>query len=274
VRRLQSILFYAFLVLSCFPLFAVALVIWAVSLPFDPNGRVLHLYSCGWAQLYFWVNPMWRLKIAGRENLPWHGPAVLVANHESLADILVLFGLYRPFKWVSKASVFKVPLIGWNMKLNRYVALVRGSRESVMKMLRDCETWLDRGVPVLLFPEGTRSPDGSVQPFKDGAFHLAIKKKVPVIPIVLAGTARTLPKHGFVLREHADCRVQVLKAIPVSELGENTQALKELVRGRIIAEKERLQPGSTPQVAPAARESDEVEPPLSHRPRSQPRSHA
>ena len=82
----------------------------------------------------------------GRAHLPWRGGAVLVSNHASLGDILVLFGLYRPFKWVSKASNFRLPFIGWNMRLNRYVGVVRGQRESVVKMLADCEAWLDRDV--------------------------------------------------------------------------------------------------------------------------------
>src|SRR5438874_8860146 len=129
----------------------IALLIFLVTFPFDRNRRVLHLYSCAWAQLYFWLNPFWKLTIEGRQKLPTHGAAVLVSNHESLGDILVLFGLFRPFKWVSKQSVFKVPFIGWNMVLNGYVGVIRGKRESVLKMLADCERWLSRGVPVLLF---------------------------------------------------------------------------------------------------------------------------
>ena len=70
-------------------------------------------------------------------DLPWRGAAVLAANHESLGDILVLYGLYRPFKWVSKASVFKVPILGWNMRLNRYVSLVRGDKISIAKMMAE-----------------------------------------------------------------------------------------------------------------------------------------
>src|SRR5438309_878474 len=176
MRQLFSLVFWTFLAASSAPLFAGALLIFLLSLPFDRDGRVLHLYSCGWAQLYFWLNPFWKLRIDGREKLPWRGAAVLVSNHESLGDILVLFGLFRPFKWVSKMSVFKLPFIGWNMTLNGYVGVVRGQRESVVKMLGECEAWLDRGVPVLLFPEGTRSPDGEVKAFKDGAFVLAVRK--------------------------------------------------------------------------------------------------
>src|SRR5579859_3119426 len=150
--RAFSIAYWVFICVSCVPFFALAAVIWLVTLPFDRRRVVLHLYSCFWAAFYIYCNPLWRLRVVGREKLPWRGPAVLVANHESLGDILVLFGLYRPFKWVSKKSVFRVPFIGWNMALNRYVGLVRGDKASVLAMMRQCETWIDRGVPILMFP--------------------------------------------------------------------------------------------------------------------------
>jgi 1-acyl-sn-glycerol-3-phosphate acyltransferase len=240
MRHLFSIAFWSFLALSSAPLFLIAVAIFLLTTPFDRNGRVLHLYSCAWAQLYFWVNPFWRLRIEGREKLPSRGAAVLVSNHESLGDILVLFGLFKPFKWVSKMSVFKVPFIGWNMRLNRYVGVVRGQRESVVKMLADCEAWLDRGVPVLLFPEGTRSPDGEVKAFKDGAFVLAVRKGCPVIPIALAGTSRSLPKHGFVLRDKADCRARVLDAVDPNGFNGDVAALSAHVREKIIEAKKTL----------------------------------
>ncbi len=231
-------------------LFAGALVIWAVTLPFDRNGRVLHLYSCFWAQIYMYVNPLWHLRVEGRANLPWRGSAVLVANHESLGDILVLFGLYRPFKWVSKASNFKLPFIGWNMWLNRYVPLVRGDRESVGKMMAACERWLARGVPILMFPEGTRSADGQIKAFKEGAFQLAVKMRCPVIPVVLTGTARTLPKHGLVLTTGANCLVRVLPPVHPEAVGDNVPALLEHVRNLMIAEKARMEAAqSTPEAS-------------------------
>jgi len=227
-------------VLSSAVLFLGAVLLWAVTLPFDRDGRVLHLYSCFWGQLYFYVNPLWRLTVEGREHLPWHGPAVLVANHESLGDILVLFGLYRPFKWVSKAENFKLPLIGWNMRLNRYVPLVRGDKESIIRMMAGCEHWLSRGVPILMFPEGTRSFDGQVKPFKDGAFTLALKTGAPIIPVVLTGTARTLPKHGLVMQTKTHCRVRVLP--PLDPRGfTSVHALRDHVRDLIIAEKARME---------------------------------
>nr|WP_246356906.1 lysophospholipid acyltransferase family protein [Pyxidicoccus fallax] len=226
--------------LSCVVLFAGAVLIWLVTLPFDRNGRVLHLYSCFWAQLYFYVNPLWHLKVDGRERLPWNEPAVLVANHESLGDILVLFGLYSPFKWVSKAENFKLPFIGWNMRLNRYVPLVRGDRASIIQMMAKCEYWLARRVPILMFPEGTRSFDGKVKPFKDGAFVLAMKMKCPIIPVVLTGTARTLPKHGLVLNATSHCHVQVMPPVDPAAFPD-VATLREHVRDLIIAEKARIE---------------------------------
>ena len=239
IRLLLSIFFWSFFVLSSTVLFLGAVLLWLVTLPFDRDGRVLHLYSCFWAQLYFYVNPVWHLRVDGRERLPWRGPAVLVSNHESLGDILVLFGLYRPFKWVSKAENFKLPLIGWNMHLNRYVPLVRGDKVSIAKMMKGCEYWLSRGVPILMFPEGTRSFDGQVKPFKDGAFALAMKMKCPIIPVVLTGTARTLPKHGLVMRTIAHCHVQVMPSIDPATFPD-VPTLREYVRDLIIAEKARL----------------------------------
>src|SRR5690606_18816698 len=186
------------------------------------------------------VNPGWKLRIEGRERLPWRGPAVIVANHQSLGDILILYALYRPFKWVSKASVFKVPFLGWNMRMNGYVGLVRGNKESIIRMMADCERWLDRGVPVLIFPEGTRSPDQNVQPFKDGAFRLAVKRNVPVIPIAITGSADTLPKHGLVVALRSRCVVRVLEPVDPAEFGGDVERLREAVRDRIIDAKRDL----------------------------------
>jgi 1-acyl-sn-glycerol-3-phosphate acyltransferase len=242
VRHVVSIAWWVVFVLSMPVLFLGALAVFLVTLPFDRNRLVLHLYSCLWGQLSFWINPMWRLRVLGREKLPWRGPAVLVSNHESLVDIQVLYGLFRPFKWVSKESVFRVPFLGWNMYLNGYVGLQRGNAASVVKMLAACERWLDRGVPVLIFPEGTRSPDGEVKAFKDGAFVLAARKDVPVYPIVLTGTARTLPKHGLVLRESAYCQVHVLDPVRPADFDRDPKKLRDHVRDLIIAERHRLAP--------------------------------
>ncbi|MEO6026878.1 MAG: 1-acyl-sn-glycerol-3-phosphate acyltransferase, partial [Candidatus Binatia bacterium] len=93
--------------------FLIALLIWLVTGPFDRRLRVLHLYSCAWASFYTYVFPYWFVSVRNRERLRNDQAYVVVSNHQSLLDILVLFRLYRHFKWVSKAEIFRLPFIGW-----------------------------------------------------------------------------------------------------------------------------------------------------------------
>jgi 1-acyl-sn-glycerol-3-phosphate acyltransferase len=232
---LFSILYWTFFVASLPFLFVPQLVLFALAAPFDRRRLAIHLYACFWGVLYVWLNPIWRLRVEGRDKLPWRGPAVIVANHLSLLDILVLYGLFRPFKWVSKESIFRIPFIGWNMRLNRYVPLRRGDRESIKQMMDACRRHLDAGWPVLLFPEGTRSQDGVLKPFKDGAFRLACEAGCPVIPVAVSGTFAALPKHGIMLREPMRAVVRVLDPIDPAAHGGDHAALREAARAAIAA---------------------------------------
>jgi 1-acyl-sn-glycerol-3-phosphate acyltransferase len=238
---LYSLLYYVFFAVTSALFFCGAVPLTLLTYPFDRNRKILHLYSCAWAQLYFHIHPFWRMRVEGRDKLPWNGPAVLVANHQSLGDVLVFFGLFRPFKWVSKASVFKVPFLGWNMWLNGYVGLVRGNKESIAKMMAECQAWLDRGVPILIFPEGTRSETGEIQPFRDGAFRLAVEKGCPVFPIVAVGTGATLPKHGFRVTLHSDCAVRILDPVDPAPFAGDVEKLRDHVRTLMVAEKARME---------------------------------
>jgi 1-acyl-sn-glycerol-3-phosphate acyltransferase len=232
--RLFSVAYWAFIAISCLPFFAVALVLLAITLPFDRRRVVLHLYTCFWGAFYIYCNPLWHLRVVGREKLRWRGPAVLVANHASLIDIVALFRLYRPFKWVSKAANFRLPFIGWNMTLNDYVPVVRGNKDSIVQMMEDCRRHLRRGSPVLLFPEGTRTRDGDLLPFKDGAFQLAAEMRCPLVPIAIHGTGEVLPKHGMILRQRMYGLVEVLDPIAVPVVGDcDAGVLRERAREAI-----------------------------------------
>lgn len=239
-RVIFAALWWTVFCANCVVFFVGATAIFLLTYPFDRNRLILHLYSCVWAQMMFYINPFWRLEVTGRNRLPWKGPGVIVANHESSGDILVIFGLYRPFKWVAKSSVFQAPFLGWNMSYNGYIPIVRGSKESRDAMNRRCAQYLKQGVPILMFPEGTRSKDGEVQPFKDGAFRLAIEAQCPVYPVALSGTSQTLPKHGLLVHPMAQCRVHVLEPIESSAYGNDHGKLKADVRAAIIQEKRRM----------------------------------
>jgi 1-acyl-sn-glycerol-3-phosphate acyltransferase len=218
VRRLGSILFWAFLVVTSALLFPFAVAIWALTAPFDPKKRVLHQFTCFWASLYSWFNPAWRVHVEGREKVRPGVAYVMVANHQSLLDILVLFRLFVHFKWVSKIENFRIPFIGWNMVLNRYVKLRRGDPQSIGEMMAACAVLLGEGNSIMMFPEGTRSPDGRLRAFKHGAFTLAQRNGCPILPILVEGTANALPKRGFVLQGRHPISIRVLDEIPHEKL--------------------------------------------------------
>jgi 1-acyl-sn-glycerol-3-phosphate acyltransferase len=243
LRRALSALFWVFLVASSIVLFPIALLIWAVTAPFDRRRRVLHRFTCFWASLYTWLNPAWPVQLVGREKIRPDATYVMVANHQSLLDILVLFRVFAHFKWVSKIENFRVPFIGWNMTLNRYIKLKRGDRESVVRMMQECLQTLSQGNSIMMFPEGTRSPDGRLRSFKPGAFELAKTARTPILPIVLDGTANALPKRGFVLQGRHRIQVTILdELVPESFADESVEALTRRVQGLIAGYLE--QPGA------------------------------
>ena len=237
MQRILSTVFWVFLTVSSILLFPVAVLIWALTAPFDRRRRLLHRFTCFWASLYTWLNPAWPVRIEGRQRVR-HGEAyVMVANHLSLLDILVLFRLFTHYKWVSKIENFRVPFIGWNMRLNRYIELRRGDRASVVKMMKACRETLDAGSSIMMFPEGTRSPTGRMRAFKAGAFELALDARRPILPIVIQGTSDALPKRGFVLRGRHPITVNILPERPSESFSPlSVDALTARVRGIIAAE--------------------------------------
>jgi 1-acyl-sn-glycerol-3-phosphate acyltransferase len=201
-------------------MFPVALLCWALTLPFDRRKVILHRLTCFWASLYTWLNPAWRVKVVGREKIDPNETYVMVANHQSLLDIFVLFRLFRHFKWVSKVENFRLPCIGWNMHLNGYIQLKRGDRSSIAVMLRTCRENLAAGNSIMMFPEGTRSRTGKLRGFKTGAFNLAQDAKRPVLPIVVHGTASALPKRGVILQGRHRIVIEVLDPITYTTFAE------------------------------------------------------
>lgn len=240
--RILSLLFWAFIVVSSFCLFPIALLVWALTVLFDRRLVLLHRFTCFWGSIYTWTNPAWKVTIEGREKIRRGVAYVMVANHQSLLDILVLFRLFVPYKWVSKVENFRVPLIGWNMRLNRYIPLRRGDAESIQQMMTACEKTLASGSPLMIFPEGTRSVDGRLKAFKHGAFTLAKRTKCAILPIVISGTSQILPKRGFVLHGSHDIQVRILDEIPPASFADETvEQLTARVRERIAVELEKME---------------------------------
>ncbi len=226
--RLVAILYISFVFLTSSVFFLIALVIWCFTYPFDQRLWLLHRFTCFWASLYIWVFPPWSVTIHGRENIDPDETYVIVSNHQSLVDILVAFTLFSHFKWVSKAELFNIPLIGWNMSLNRYIKLRRGNSKSIKKMYTACERHLNEGSSIYLFPEGTRSESGHMRNFKEGAFVLAKRLNKPILPLVINGSRTALPKNSFNFHGETHVEVEVLPAIQPESFSDTTA--KELAK--------------------------------------------
>jgi len=213
LNRIISYIYLSFIAISSAFLFLIALLIWIISVFFDKRLFILHFYSCFWASLYIWLMPAWSVTIRGKNNIK-KKTYVVVSNHQSLLDILVAFRIFFHFKWVSKEEIFKIPFIGWNMRLNRYISLVRGDRNSIIKMFDDCNKAIKKGSSVYIFPEGTRSRTRELKQFKNGAFHLAQENKIPILPVAISGTREALPKYSLNFHGKHPIIAEVLPEIP------------------------------------------------------------
>jgi 1-acyl-sn-glycerol-3-phosphate acyltransferase len=236
-NRLIAILILLFISISSVLFFSIALGIWILTRWWDRRLVALHQFTSFWACFYLWCMPAWRLRILGRERIRRDGVYIIVSNHQSQLDILLAFRLFFPFKWVSKIEVFRLPLIGWNMYLNRYIPLKRGDKESIARMLTRCEAALAEGSSLYLFPEGTRSTSTKLRPFKPGAFLLAHKMKLPILAVAINGTRRALPKYSLNFHGRQELRLEVLGEIPYEVFQDmSVDETAAMVRARIAAQ--------------------------------------
>ena len=213
VQIIYSIIVWTFLIITCFPLFFIDFVVWLLTFWFDKRTWLLHRYSGFWAMFYIWTNPLWKIDIKGRENIDQKKTYVIISNHQSAMDIVILYRIYTHFKWIAKRELFRVPFVGWNLMLNRHIAIDRDSRKSAATMLRKALNHLEQGSSILVFPEGTRTLDGSIKRFKDGAFLIAKKAEVAILPVVIDGTFEAVPKSGLIGFKQT-FKIRVLPEVP------------------------------------------------------------
>jgi 1-acyl-sn-glycerol-3-phosphate acyltransferase len=176
-----------------------------------------HLLGRLWANLNLWVAGV-RVRLEGFENLNPGQAYVFLSNHQSGFDILALMGKLRvQFAWLAKEELFRIPILGHAMRAAGYIPIDRSDRRKAVESLNQTAAKVQKGTSVMIFPEGTRSPDGVLQEFKKGAFLLAIKSQQRIVPIAISGSHRVLAKRGKWILEPGVIDITVEK--PISTVG-------------------------------------------------------
>jgi 1-acyl-sn-glycerol-3-phosphate acyltransferase len=218
------------IILLGLPVLALLVV---VTLPFDPTRRIAGLFLRRLGSTPTYVFPFWHVRIEGSQ--PGSGAYVCTSNHQSFLDIFAMSRQRREMKWIAKEEIFKLPLFGLYFRLSGDIPVNRGDRESGGAALTRARWYLDRGMPVMIFPEGTRSRDGKMGAFKPGAFRLAIEAQVPILPVAVTGSAYGMPKGSPWIRPTL-VLVRVLAPIDTKGMtGADVVRLMATTRERIAA---------------------------------------
>ncbi len=184
----RAYLFLAVLIPLTF-LFSVSAII---STLFDSSGRAYAWHARLWSRLGLAMNGV-TVTITGTEHLP-DGPVIFMSNHQSNFDIFsLLAAMPRQIHWIAKKELFEIPFFGHSMRRGGYIPLDRSDGRKALQSMDEAAATIRQGKSVVLFPEGTRTPDGSLLPFKRGGFILARKAAVPVVPVTINGSGKINP---------------------------------------------------------------------------------
>ncbi len=160
---------------------------------FDPTGRYYHAHARTWGRLGLWLAGV-ELEVSGQDKVPLEGPVIFMSNHQGNFDILsLLVAIPRQFAWIAKEELFAIPVFGHSMRRGGYIPLDRSDGRRAMKSIEAAAAIIKSGRSVVIFPEGTRTRDGHLLPFKRGGFLLAAKAAVPIVPLTINGSGRVNP---------------------------------------------------------------------------------
>ncbi|QEN05001.1 hypothetical protein EW093_09860 [Thiospirochaeta perfilievii] len=209
----------------------VCFLVWIVTTPFDKLRRINHKMNSLVGFLMMFLNPFWRTKIHGLENVDRNETYVITPNHLSLTDICILASTGLDLKWISKKEISYIPTLGWMMLMGKDILLDRKDPKSQFSMMRKSEYYLNEGVSIAIFPEGTRSVSGELGKFRDGAALLAKKTNRKVLPVCNYGNNHAMPKKGFIWNKKVEMNMYFLPPIFPSEY--KTKELSNLIKDSI-----------------------------------------
>ena len=199
--------------------FPLTLIVWLLALPFDRDRIIIHWVLMYGSRILTFLIPIWTLRTEDRGKAVKGTTYVIISNHQSMLDIILLNCLRYKFKWISKIENLNVPFIGWYLKMADYIIVDRGNEQSKTEMLAKSFNCLEKGTSIMIFPEGTRSLNNEIGFFKRGAFQLALQAKVPVLPVLIDGTGGILPKHGLIFGGGHHIRIRVLDPVDPADFG-------------------------------------------------------
>ena len=243
--RLVSAYMWLFIVVMVLFWVPAMAIIYVFTVPGDPGRYVVGRWFRLAAVLAIRVNPRWHFRTSGVVISDPRRPYVVVANHESYADIFLLSMLPWEMKWLSKAQIVALPLMGWMMRMAGDIAVQRDSPESRSAALDGVRDRLRKNVSVMIMPEGTRSRTEDMLPFRDGAFRVAVEMGLPILPVAVAGTRNAMMPGSFIFN-HATAEARVLEPVPTEGLTmDDVPALRERVREqiRVVRDQLRTDPG-------------------------------
>lgn len=202
---------------------------------FSKTGNVPHLVARLWAKTILFMARV-KLNVRGLDRLNPEKSYIFMANHQSNFDIPALFvGLPVQFRWLAKAELFKIPIFGQGMRGCGYISIDRSNRESAFNSIQEAADKIKSGASVMIFPEGTRSHDGALLPFKKGGFVLAQGAGVPVVPIVIRGSRAIMAKKEMRIKT-GEITIEILPEIDtLAFAGKNKDELMEAVRVQLTA---------------------------------------
>jgi 1-acyl-sn-glycerol-3-phosphate acyltransferase len=233
LQAIASILIWGyFTVLSCL-FFVLILVTRVLTFPFDPYSRWPNAVLQGLAYAFIYGVPGWHMEVRGQEHLDPDTPAICVSNHQSFFDLPLYYLIPGTMKWVAKKSLFYIPILGWIIYLVGHIALDRSSKLAFSRLTSAVPS-LEEGISIMIFPEGTRTLDGSVGPFKNGAFRLAMDQQVPIQPMVLHGGYEAMPTGSWQFGLHQNFVIQILPRVYPDDY-ESISELRNEVRAQIIS---------------------------------------
>lgn len=196
---LHTIVIYFWVIIATF-VFGLTAILFSF---FSKTGNSVHHVARLWGRSILWVSGL-RVKVVGLENIDSSRSAIYMSNHQSNFDIPVFFSaLPIQFRWLAKAELFKIPIFGQGMRGAGYISIDRTDAKSAIRSLGRAAQNIREGTSVLIFPEGTRSYDGALLPFKSGGFILAVDAGVPIVPMAVHGTYHVMPKGRKIIRRQA-----------------------------------------------------------------------